>query len=122
MAAVEVVRARPVTPVGYEVVDAVMLGEGVMAGDLLINTANGWVKCPVGATEPHGIALQDGYEGQGGFDVGIQGEMDGFRGLTPGQNLWRSGSVPGGLDTTAVSGATVRIRAVNGSRIRYNFV
>lgn len=122
MAAVTRVKGRPVTPVGYEVVDPGLAAEDFVAGDLAKNTASGWVKLPAGATEPDGIALQDYYAGQGGCSFGIQGEMDGFSGLTPGTPLYPSASVAGGLDTTVVSGATIRVKACKATRIRYNFV
>jgi hypothetical protein len=122
MAAVTRSKARPCTPVGYEVVDKGTLTEDVTAGDLLTLGASGWAKAATsGITEAMGIALQNGYSGQAGFSVGIQGEMDGFSGMTPGAALYPSTGTAGGLDTTAIAGATVRIRAVTASRIRYNF-
>ncbi len=140
MAAVNRVKARPCTPVGYEVVDKVQLDGDVVAGDLLTYTGDVsegqsvMEKAPAGTVEAHGIALQDGYEGQRGFSVGIQGEMDGFSGLTPGDPLFPSDAVAGGLDDSAPEfygaatdpavsvPASARIRAVTASRIRYNFV
>jgi hypothetical protein len=129
MAAVTRVKARPVTPVGYEVVDRCVLSEDVTAGDLLKYTGattNGqpvMSKAPTaGITEADGIALQNGYSGQAGFDVGIQGEMDGFSGLTPGNPLYPSTATAGSIDTTAIAGATVRIKAVRTTRIRFCFV
>lgn len=120
MAAVTRVKARPCTPVGYEVVDKGVLTADVVAGDLLKNGASGWAKAAAGATEADGIALQDGYAGQAGFSVGIQGEMDGWSGMTPGTALYPSGSVAGGLDTTAAG--AIRVKAATATRIRYNFV
>lgn len=128
MAAVTRTKARPVTPVGYEVVDKVTLGADVVAGDQLIyngSTSNGlsvMVKATTSTIEAHGIALQDGYNGQSGFSVGIQGEIDGFSGMTPGTLLYPSASVAGGTDTTAPEDAVARMRAVTASRIRYNFI
>lgn len=125
MAAVTRVKAHPVSPVAYEVNDKGLLTEDVTAGDLLVLGAGGWSKAPItGITEAMGIALQNGYAGQEGFGVGIQGEMDGFSGLTAGTPLYPSTATAGGLDTTAIANATVRIRACNraGTRIRYNFV
>lgn len=134
MAAITVVKARPVTPVGYEVNDSGVLTEDVTAGQLLSNGAGGWSKCPTNQVEPDGIALQDGYAGQGNFPVGIQGEMDGFSGLTPGAKLYPSGSVAGGIDTSAPVYYTVattpvvnvpvvsKLKAVTATRIRFNFV
>lgn len=122
MAAVTRVKGRPVTPVGYEVVDPGLAAEDFEAGDQAKLTAAGWVKLPAGADEADGIALQKYYAGQGGCSFGIHGEMDGFSGLTPGTRLYPSASVAGGLDTTAVSGATVRVKAVTATRIRYCYV
>lgn len=134
MAAVTRVKARPCSPAGYEVNDKGTLTEAVVAGDLLVNGASGWSKAPTGTTLAHGIALKDGYAGQAGFDIGIQGEMDGFSGMTPGAALYPSGATAGGLDTTAAvwsSAATTpavsvavqpQIRAASATRIRYNFV
>jgi hypothetical protein len=122
MAAVTRVKARPCTPVGYEVVDKGKLVEDVSAGDLLTLSATGWRKAVAGTAEAHGIALQNGYTGQSGFSVGIQGEMDGFAGMTPGTALFPSATVAGGLDTTQPSGAVARVRAVTATRVRYNFV
>lgn len=101
MSAATRVRARPCTPVGYEVVDKGVAVEAWTAGDLLVNGASGWSKAPTGTLEAHGIGLQDAYAGQGGCSIGIQGEMDGWSGLTPGAPLWPSASVAGGLDTSA---------------------
>lgn len=120
MAAVTRVKARPCTVVGYEVVEVGTLAEAVVAGDLLKNGASGWSKAAAGATEADGIALQDGYAGQSGFSIGIQGEMDGFSGLTPGAALYPSATVAGGLDTTAAG--VIRVKATRATRIRYNFV
>lgn len=126
MAAVTRVKARPCTPVGYEVVDKVELGEAVTAGDLLKyngSTNDGQsivVKAAAAATEADGIALQDGFSGQRGFSMGLHGEMDGFSGMTPGTALYPSATVAGGLDTTAAG--AIRVKAVKAARIRYNFV
>lgn len=134
MSAVTRVKAHPVTPVGYEVVDKGLLTGDVVAGDLLTLGAGGWSKAATSVKNAHGIALMDGYAGQGGFSVGIQGEMDGFSGMTPGTPLYPSGSTAGGIDTTAPVFYTVAtdpvadvpaqadIRAVTATRIRYSFV
>lgn len=120
MAAVTRVLARVVTPVGYEVVDRGKAVTAWTAGDLLKLGASGWSKASAGATEVDGIGLKDAYAGQDGCDVGIQGEMDGWSGMTPGTALYPSGSVAGGLDTTAAG--VIRVKAVSATRIRYNFV
>lgn len=135
MAAVTRVKARPCTPVGYEVVEkSATLTEAVVAGDLLTLGASGWSKAATSTVNAHGIALQDGYAGQKDASVGIQGEMDGFSGMTPGAPLYPSGTTAGGIDTTAptsYSAATTPavavpaapdIRAVTASRIRYRFI
>lgn len=123
MAAITRVKGRPVTPVGYEVNDKGTLTEDVTAGDLLKNGSSGWSKAPItGITEADGIALQDGYSGQSGFSIGIHGEMDGFSGMTPGTSLYPSTATAGGLDTTAITGAAVRVKARTATRIAFNFV
>lgn len=138
MAAVTRVKARPVTPVGYEVNDKGTLTEDVTAGDqLVISGESGgvktWSKAPTDAIEADGIALTDGFSG-GVADVGIQGEMDGFSGMTVGDLLYPSGSTAGGLDTTATtfySAATTpavavpapaRVKAIGATRIRYSYL
>ncbi len=129
MAAVTRVKAKPCAPVGYEVNDTCVLTEAVTAGDLLkytgtaTNGVSNMSKAPItGIVEADGIALMDGYAGQQGFSVGIQGEMDGFSGMTPGAPLYPSTATAGGLDTTPIASAPVRIRAIRAGRIRYNFV
>jgi hypothetical protein len=127
MAEVTVENARPCTPAGYEVVDRCVLAEDVAAGDLLVYTGNvvdglpEMEKAPSSAKEVHGIALKDGYSGQSGFDVGVQGEMDGFAGLTPGTPLFAS-STSGKIDTTEPTDAALQLRAVRSGRVRYTFV
>lgn len=129
MAAIVVVKAKNCTPVGYEVNDTCVLSEAVTAGNLLKFTgtlSNGvpvMGKAPIaGITEADGIAFQDGYAGQQGYSYGVQGEMDGFSGLTPGAPLYPSSAVAGGIDTTAIANATVRVKAIRAGRIRFNFV
>lgn len=127
MAQVTVNRARPCTPAGYEVVDRCVLAEDVEAGDLLVYTGamEGGLpvmeKAAASATVVHGIALKPGYSGEAGFDVGIQGEMDGFSGLTSGTPLYAS-STSGKLDTTQPTGAETQVRAVRPGRIRFTFI
>lgn len=135
MAAVTRVKARPCSPPAYEVVEsAAVLTEAVVAGDLLILGAAGWSKATTTTDNAHGIALQDGYAGQRDASIGIQGEMDGFSGMTPGAPLYPSTAVAGGIDTVAPEfygaattpavsvPAQADIRAVSASRIRYSFV
>jgi hypothetical protein len=136
MAAVTVVKAKPVQVPGYEVNDKGQAKVALTAGQLLIMTGDApraghermWDVAPAGATDIHGIALMD-CPINGTASVGIQGEMDGFSGMTPGTPLYPSASVAGGIDTTATSVATTpvvphaaRIRATTASRIRYSFV
>jgi hypothetical protein len=122
MAAVTRVKARPCAPAGYEVNDKGVAVTAWVAGDLLTNGAGGWSKAAVDVLEGHGIGLQDAYAGQGNCSIGIQGEMDGFSGLTPGAALYPSAATAGGLDTTAPEGATIRVRAATATRIRFSFV
>jgi hypothetical protein len=132
MAAVTVVKARPVSPPGYEVNDKGQAAVDLTAGTLVnITTATPglgyekvWDKAAANAaTNAHGIVLQDCKAGATA-EIGIQGEMDGFSGLTPGSELYPSATVAGGIDTTAnTAGAPAsRIYAVTASRIRYSFV
>jgi hypothetical protein len=120
MAAIVRVKARPVLIPGYEVADKGTAVVAWVAGDLLSNSAAGWVLCPAAATEADGIALHDAYAGQGGVSIGIQGEIDGFSGLVPGAPLYPSATVPGGLDTTPAG--LIRVKATTPSRIRFSFV
>lgn len=112
MAAIVMVKPRHVAPVGYEWIDVCELTEDVVSGNLLEFTGvmNDNLplmrKLPAGANaEADGIALKDGYAGQRGFDYGIHCEMDGFSGATPGDLVYSSSAVAGGLDTTP-NGAT----------------
>ena len=122
MAAVTKVRPTQVSPVGYEVVDTGVANEAIGRGDAVIRNATGWSKAPVNTTDPHGLAMQDYYLGQGGCDFLIQGEMDGYSGLTPGDPIHVSGTVAGGLDTTPPASAVTRMRATTATRIRINAV
>jgi hypothetical protein len=129
MAAVTVGTLHPVSPPGYELNDKGQAAVALTKGQLLIITTatagsgfdKVWDKCTAGALEPHGIALMDAAAG-GLVSVGIQGEMDGFTGLTQGAALYPSGSVAGGIDTSLPAGAPTRIRAVTATRIRYNLI
>lgn len=140
MAAITVTRARPVSPPGYEVNDKCVLASDVVAGDQLVYTGTVTDGLPVmdlaatAAVEADAIALQNGYTGQRGFSVGIQGEMDGFSGLTAGAPLYPSTATAGKLDTTATISynaattpavavpAPAKVKAVSATRIRYNYL
>lgn len=121
------VRPRPCTPAGYEFNDVCELAADVTAGQLLTYTGDMsgnmavMTVAAVGATDVHGIALQDGKAGDRGVDVGIHGEMDGFSGLTPGTKLYRSGDTAGAIGTTAVATQGARIVAVTDTRVRFSF-
>lgn len=129
MAAVTVGTLHPVSVPGYEYNDKGQAAVAITKGNLLIITATApgsgydkvWDKAPITVTDPHGIALMDAAAGAT-VSVGIQGEMDGFTGLTPGANVYPSASVIGGIDTAKPSGAVERIRAVSATRIRYSMV
>lgn len=118
---------HPVSPPGYEVNDTCELSEDVAAGDLLEFTGSMSAgqpvmqKCPTG-NEPDGIALTDGKSGERGFDVGVQGEMDGFSGLSPGADLYASTATAGDIDDASGSGTAAPIKAIRATRIRYSFV
>lgn len=127
----QVTRVKPllVSPPGYEVVDVGTATEAISRGMLVRQTAAGWSKAPAGATDASGVALQDYYLGQGGCDFLVQGEMDGYSGLTPGDPLYPSATVAGNIQTEVLTVATTppvpvtaRMRAATASRIRFNFV
>jgi hypothetical protein len=136
MAAVTVGTLHPVSPPGYEVNDKGQAAVAITKGQLLIiatTTPNAgfekvWALATTATTTAHGIALMDAAAG-GVVSVGIQGEMDGYTGLTPGAPLFPSGAVAGGIDTTAPTAfattpavtASPNVRAVTPTRIRYNF-
>ena len=127
MAAVTIVKARATSPAGYEVNDTAILAADMSAGTQVVynGSVSGGLavvaKAGTSATEAHAILLEDGKAGDA-VSIGIQGEMDGFSGLTPGTALYPSGSTAGGIDTTAPSGATIRMRAVTASRVRFSFI
>jgi hypothetical protein len=122
MAAITVVRPMPVQPVGYEVFDKGTATEAIPAGAAVIQTAAGWSRVAANATDFHGLAARAYYAGEGGCDFMVQGEMDGYSGLTPGANVFVSPTVAGGLDTAGAAGSIVRARAVTATRIRVNCV
>lgn len=115
-------RAKPIIVPGYEVVDVGVCAEAWETGDQLVNSAAGWVLAPDDALEAHGMAMKPAYVGQRGCDILMQGEMAGFEGLTPGDPLYPSATVPGGLDTTAPVGAVARVRARTTTSVRVNYV
>lgn len=126
MAAITVVKPLHVSPTAYEVVDKAMATEAMAPGDQVVIGANGISKCPAAAKECHGVVLKPCPINMS-CDYGIQGEMDGFSGLTPGNPLYPSATTAGVMDTvvaenTVGNPATVRVRAVTATRIRYNFV
>lgn len=128
MAAPTRVKVRNVTVVAYEVNDKVQLAVDVEPGDQLQYTGatsrgqSVMTKLPIDALEADGIALRKGYAGERGFDVGLHGEMDGFSGLVPGTPYFPSGAIAGGLDSTVVVDATIRVKAVKTTRIRFCYV
>jgi hypothetical protein len=115
-------RVKPIIVPGYEVVDTGVCAEAWVTGDQLVNTAAGWVLCPDDALEAHGMAMKPAYVGQRGCDILMQGEMAGFEGLIPGEALYPSTTVPGGLDTTPTVGGTIRVRARTTTSVRVNYV
>ena len=130
MAAVTVVRPRPVSPPGYEFNDRAQAAADIDVGELVSITSatpgNGYeyvVDLAAADAEPQaidGIALMDAKAGQL-VSIGIIGEMDGFSGMTRGARLYPSATVPGGIDTTATTNLNANMKAVTASRIRYNF-
>jgi hypothetical protein len=95
--------------------------EDVMPADLLKLTPDGWRRTQPGE-RANGIAFKKGRAGQAGFDFGIVGEMANFDGLNPGDPLYPSPSVPGGMDTTPVAGFIPQILCNAVTGIRYNFL
>lgn len=122
------------SPVGYEMVDVGIATEVILAGQLVVQDASGWSKCPINQPDAHGVALKDYAANQGGCDFLIKGEMDGFTiaggaDLTPGVALYPSTTTAGAISNTAQSIATTpvvpytpRMRACGKNRIRFNFV
>lgn len=130
MAAVAKGKVRSASPTGYEVNDKGQAKVAIAVGDLLVITSDAaprgfeqvFDKAPItGITEAHAIALTAADIGQL-VNVAIQGEVDGFTGLTPGSPLYPSTATAGGIDTTAIASATVRIRAITPTRLRVSFV
>ena len=122
------VKARHVSPVGYEWIDVCELSEDVEAGDNLefTGTVNEGLpvmrKLPAGENaEADGVSLKKGFAGARGHDYGIHTEMDGFSGLTPGELVYAAGAggANGGQDTTA-NGTPIG-KAVLATRIRFQF-
>jgi hypothetical protein len=126
MAAITRVAPLHVSPTAYEVIDRGKATESIAKSDqIVISGASGSEqtvsKCPAGAIECHGIALKAALAGQL-CEYGVQGEMDGFSGMTPGAALYPSASTAGVIDTTATATPIARVRAVLPTRIRYSYV
>lgn len=119
MAAITRVKARPVTPVGYEVVsDVRVVTVAVVAGDLLVLTVNGWIlSTAANPTYKRGYAAQDYYAGQRDCSVLTTGEMDGWSGMTPGVPLFPDAA--GAMNDTPVAGFTGLVHAVSATRIAF---
>ena len=119
-AVVKGARVRPVTPAGYEYYDKGTATEDILAGDLVKVGPSGVAKAAVNEVFPSGIALKPAIAG---FlcEFGRDAEMDGFTGLTAGTRLYSSGTVAGGMDTTAVVGFLPRIEAVSTTRVAFRF-
>jgi hypothetical protein len=129
MAAVTKGTLKPVTPAGMGFTDRGQAATDMLVGDLLVlttttpNTGHDkvWALAPISTVEPDGICLRDCKAGQS-VSVGIIGEIEGYTGLTTKTPLYSSATVAGGLDTTAVTNAAIRVKAVSTTRIRFNFV
>lgn len=115
-----------VAPPGMEVIDKGYALDAIRAGDPIIidptaapSRAYDCAVRKATGTVAHGLALKPVSAG-GTCEFAMQGEMDGFAGLTPGAALT---VVAGALDNTApAAGATAQIRVVNASRIRFVLV
>lgn len=123
------VRARAVSPVGYEWGDVCELLEDVEAGDLLEFTGvmndgmSVMRKLPAGANaEADGVSLKKQVAGYRGHDYGIHYEVDGFSAGVPGTPVYPAGAggVNGGLDTTA-NGRPIG-KFVTPTRIRFQIL
>jgi len=120
---------RWVTPAGMGFTDRGQAATDLAAGDLLViatTTPNTgfekvWQKAPISTVEPDGVAIAACKAGEP-VDVGIQGEMEGYQGMTPKTLFYSSATVVGGIDSTAVTNAAIRMKAVSATRIRYCFV
>lgn len=135
MAAVTVVELHPTLISGYEVNVKGMAVTDLAVGQLLVRDSattpsrgnkNSWKLAPAGTVQAQGIVLKPCKAGKT-VSVGLQGEMEGFSGLTPGAGLFPSASVAGGIDTTAtLAGTGVNqkpdIRADSATGIIYNFL
>lgn len=122
MAELTLIKGKYNTVPGYEVVRRGVATEALTAGSAVVQSATGWSKAPAGSTDFHGVAIQDYIAGQGGCDFLIQGEYDGFSGLTPGANVFVSTTVAGGWADAGGEGAVTRARAVTPTRISVNCV
>jgi hypothetical protein len=126
MAAITRVAPLHVSPPAYEVIDRGRATEAIAVSDQIVIAGNSGSeqrvsKCAAGAIECHGIALNSA-TAEGLVEYGVQGEMDGFSGLTPGAPLYPSASTAGVIDTTATATPIARVRAILPTRIRYSFV
>jgi hypothetical protein len=120
MATITRVKCRPSMPVGYERVHSVkVVTEAVVAGDLLILGVNGWSLSPVTTPDAqHGFAAQDYYAGQTDCSILIDGEMDGWSGMTPGAALYPGAA--GILVDVALTGFTGLIHAATATAISFS--
>ena len=127
MAAITRVAPLHVSPTAYEVIDKGTATEDIAVSDQIIIVAGGTAshprisKCTAGAIECHGICLKT-TKAEQLIEYGVQGEMDGFSGLTPGAALYPSAGTAGVIDTTVTATPITRVRAVTTTRIRYSFV
>lgn len=146
MAAITRVKARPVSPPGFEYQNiAAQAKVALVAGDLVqiasdtpglgypfvvekLTTANAktGVKKYVAITDAKASSVAN---------IGDELEMDGWSGMTPGNPVYPSGSTAGGLDTTAPTNSITetvdadagvvavpveaRMHAITATRIRF---
>jgi hypothetical protein len=112
------VKARPSFPVGEGRVVRGTVTEDVTAGELLIRGANGWSRST--AADPankRGFAAQDYKAGDAHCSILLQGQMEGWTGLTPGAPLYPAAG--GALETVAVAGFTGLIHAISATAVEF---
>jgi len=125
---------RVVTPPGEGRVRKGVAAEDLLRGQLLVQDNTGYSVAPTNTIVAHGICLKDAVAGQENVDVGVQGEMDGYVGLTEGAPLYPSGTTAGAIDDSAPTyyaaattpavavPAPANIRAISDTRISFSFV
>lgn len=129
MAAPTEVDLHPVSPPGMIFTDRGQAATAMVCGQLLnlatTTPSSGhekvWELAPASTVEPDGVCLIDTPAGKS-VSVGLLCEIDGYSGLTPGTAYYASATVAGGIDSTVVTNAAIRMKAVSATRMRFAFV